>query len=88
MGEMSKIEEVAQRMAAKELDDGDGLYDWYALTDSVADKYRALAREAIEAMRVPTEAMVNAMRIASMNVAGGYDGPSGWESAIDAALKE
>jgi hypothetical protein len=50
--------------------------------------YASMARAAIEAMREPTDEMVDAGRIARMNVAGGYDGPSGWEAMIDAALKE
>jgi hypothetical protein len=33
----------------------------------------------------PTEAMVEAGRIARMNIAGGYDGPSGWEAMLDVA---
>jgi hypothetical protein len=92
MSEMSKVEEVAQRMAAKELDDGDGLYDWYALTDSVADKYRAMARAAIEAMRKPTAAMT---AVALQQVPNPEYDPidqdcvNDWyRSVIDAALKE
>ncbi len=33
----------------------------------------------------PTEAMVEAGRIARMNIAGGYDGPSGWQAMLGAA---
>lgn len=43
------VEAVAKAIAQKQLDEGDGLYDWYALTDEVADGYREMARAAIEA---------------------------------------
>ncbi|MCZ4089308.1 hypothetical protein [Sinorhizobium psoraleae] len=33
----------------------------------------------------PTPEMIEAGRIARMNVAGGYDGPSGWEAMLDSA---
>jgi hypothetical protein len=33
----------------------------------------------------PTDAMVDAGRVARMNVAGGYEGPSGWQAMLDAA---
>lgn len=46
------------------------------------------ARAAIEEMRENTPSMSEAMRMANMNIVGGYGGPSGWEAAIDAALKE
>lgn len=46
------------------------------------------ARAAINAMREPTDDMWSAMRLANLNIAGGYGGPSGWEAAIDAALKD
>lgn len=46
------------------------------------------SRAAIEEMRENTPAMSEAMRMANMNIVGGYGGPSGWEAAIDAALKE
>ncbi len=48
----------------------------------------ALAIAAIKEMREPTPSMSEAMRMANMKIAGGYGGPSGWEAAIDAALKE
>lgn len=60
MGEMEKLEEVAKAIAGEDLDEGDGLYDWYALTDSVADTYRSMAKAAIKAMDNPTEAMLAA----------------------------
>lgn len=41
---MSELEKLAQALAAAELDDGDGTYDWYALTEEVADRYYELAR--------------------------------------------
>lgn len=92
MSEMSKVEEVARALAKAELDDGDGLYDWYALTDSVADKYRAMARAAIEAMRKPTAAMT---AVALQQVPNPEYDPidqdcvNDWyRSVIDAALKE
>jgi nicotinamide riboside kinase len=43
------VEAVAKAIAQKQLDEGDRLYDWYALTDEVADGYRDMARAAIEA---------------------------------------
>ncbi|QFI65743.1 hypothetical protein EKH55_0869 [Sinorhizobium alkalisoli] len=33
----------------------------------------------------PTPEMIAAGRVARMNVAGGYDGPSGWEAMLAAA---
>jgi len=82
---MTKVEGVAKAIAARDLDEGDGFYDWFALTEEVTDKYLAMARAAIDAMREPTEAMVNA----------GYDvgySPDPlptdevWRAMIDAAL--
>lgn len=52
------------------------------------NSYKALVVAVLEAMREPTEEMRTAMRLANMNITGGYGGPSGWEAAIDAALKE
>ena len=62
---------------------GDGLIVYDGPID-----LKELAETVIEAMRENTPAMSEAMRLANMNIAGGYDGPSGWEAAIDAALKE
>lgn len=56
-------------------------------TDCRKVAHRA-AVAAIEAMRDPTNEMVTAMRIGNMNIQGGYGGPGGWASAIDAALKD
>lgn len=71
---MSMIEKVADALG-------------WAMVEHGTDR-RALARAAIQAMRSPTPRMTEAMRLANMNTAGGYDGPSGWEAAINAALQE
>ena len=70
---MGMIEKVARALAE---------------TDGHMFSYEDQAKAAIEAMRNATPAMSDAMRMANMNIAGGYGGPSGWEAAIDAALKE
>lgn len=45
------------------------------------------ARAAIEAMREPTAAMIDAYRLTQMNIQGGYEVSKGpWAAAIDAAL--
>lgn len=50
---------------------------------------QAAVRATLEYLRDhPTEAMWEAMRLANMNVAGGYGGPSGWEAALSTALEE
>jgi hypothetical protein len=94
MGEMKKLEEVAKAIAAEDLDEGDGLYDWYALVDEVADEYRAMAKAAIEAMRGPTASMIKAVEAEEDKrgyAASAYECMSaedGWPIMIDAALKE
>jgi hypothetical protein len=66
----------------------DAIQDTIDISESGGVNFEKIARAAIEAMREPTPEMVDAMRLANMNIAGGYDGPSGWEAAIDAALKD
>lgn len=84
----SMVERVARAMAEKSKARQPGMHTLNALKMDGEEDFMQMARAAIEAMREPTEAMSEAMRIANMNVAGGYDGPSGWEAAIDAALKD
>jgi hypothetical protein len=93
--EMTMVERVAREMAAKEgwrWDDERQMLDCAAAglqnTNRERDTWRRRAETAIGAMRENTPAMSEAMRMANMNIAGGYGGPSGWEAAIDAALKE
>lgn len=86
MSEM--VERVARAIADAGGSDFDQLPSKHGPGFGLRNMYMNMARAAIEAMREPTEAMSEAMRIANMNVAGGYDGPSGWEAAIDAALKD
>lgn len=60
MDETSMIERVARAIAKAALDEGDGMFDAYALTEEVYDGYLSQARAAIEAMREPTEEMLDA----------------------------
>jgi hypothetical protein len=86
MSEM--VERVAKAMAETLLQDTPPTppVDWYALTEEVADEYRAAARAAIEAMREPTKAMEDGAR-----GLGAYHGGGSadvvWVSMIDMALK-
>ncbi len=74
------VERVARAMFVVESDDPDDPGVW----EYAAENYRALARAAIEAMREPTEAMIDAGAIyADCNGAHGA-----WQAMIDAALKE
>jgi hypothetical protein len=83
MSEM--VERVARAIFEAEYTGGEGdEYRW----ERSQDAYRVQARAAIEAMREPTDAMRDAMRLANTNIAGGYGGPGGWEAAIDAALAD
>lgn len=84
MGEMKKLEEVAKAIAAEDLDDGDGLYDWYALVDEVADEYRAMAKAAIEAMKKPTVAMKKSATFWSISTSNAGDDSFDYVSEEDA----
>lgn len=78
------VERVAKAIAAADLDEGDGMYDYYALTEDIVDLYTTLARAAIKAMRDPTEAMYEEAEDAiGYNVACDI-----WWVMIDTALKE
>jgi hypothetical protein len=66
MSEM--VQRVAQAIAAKSLDEGDGLYDWHALVEAVQDEFYAQAREAIAAMQTPTSKMLEAGRIPTREI--------------------
>jgi hypothetical protein len=46
---VTELEKLAQSLAAAELDDADGAYDWYALTEEIADRYYEMARAQLEA---------------------------------------
>lgn len=77
----SMIERVAIAIATSHLNDPPDpvcVFDFYALTGDVAEKYYAMARAAIEEMRDPTDAMMDAAK----NAVGYY------EAMIDAALKD
>lgn len=93
--EETMVERVARAMAAKEgwrWEDERQMLDCAAAglqnTSRERDTWRRRAETAIREMRDNTTAMSEAMRMANMNIIGGYGGPSGWEAAIDAALKE
>jgi len=84
---MTKVEDVAKAIAARDLDEGDGFYDWFALTEEVTDKYLAMARAAIEAMNVDSAvrvAVTTALKT-YVQLTGDPD-PAALQAAIDAAL--
>lgn len=58
------------------------------LTGYLADRYRETARAAVQAMREPTEAMVNAAyeQLTTRIENGPHDLYAAWRAAIDAAL--
>lgn len=89
-GEM--VERVAHALAKADLDEGDGTLDAYALTEEVYDRYLALARVAIAAIREADNDMLEAMHNAMFtNKFTGRELPmlgAGFEAAIDAALKD
>ena len=85
---MNMIERVAREIADTDLDDGDGLYDWFALTEEVADKYYALARAAIEAMMKPTTAMDQAGGLVTYIHSYDADPSDVYQAMIRAALEE
>lgn len=80
------IERAAKAIYEKR--NGAGCKPWSLQPKAHKAPYLDDAKASIEAMREPTEAMSAAMGRANMNIVGGYGGPSGWEAAIDAALKE
>lgn len=53
---MTMVERVARALCERDYPD----LDWGYITESFRDEYRAVARTAIEAMREPTEGMVEA----------------------------
>lgn len=56
----SMVQRVAIAIATSHLNDPPDpvcVFDFYALTETVADQYYAMARAAIEAMREPSESM-------------------------------
>lgn len=80
------IHKVAMAIAEADLIDGpdDTTFDFFALTEEIADGYYRIARAAIEAMKYPTDAMYDAGE-----AAGGYGVTfSTWEAMIQSALKE
>lgn len=88
----SMIERVAIAIATSHLNDPPDpvcVFDFYALTGDVAEKYYAMARAAIEAMREPTDEMCTA----GDGCCGEY-GCGVWRmreiftAQIDAALKD
>lgn len=102
----SMIERVAIAIATSHLNDPPDpvcVFDFYALTGDIAEKYYAMARAAIEAMREPTEQMIDAgvearMRLYKKMEAEGVNTrtvvvanhPAGtiYEAMIDRALKD
>jgi hypothetical protein len=84
------IERVAKRLARRELSDrgkmmldGDPGYWVQAFGDKERAEYRGTARAAIEAMREPTEAMINLEELPySPGEVKGF-----WQAMIDEALK-
>lgn len=95
MGDMS---EMIDRVAKAICDAENGIWnsligDWH--TRISREKYSAMARAAIEAMREPTVAMEDAPYEASLDIYWSYnaDGRPGssedvWRIMVDAALKE
>lgn len=83
---MGMVERVAKAIYEKR--NGAGCTPWARQKKVHQAPYLSDAVAAIGEMRENTPAMSEAMRMANMNVAAGYGGPSGWEAAIDAALKE
>jgi hypothetical protein len=82
MNEM--VERVAIAIVCKEL--GLTPEDWEDCFDGAKDRYRDLARAAIEALREPTLAMYEASRVP---IIAGENAPIGdrWRAMIEEALK-
>lgn len=86
------VQRVAIAIATSHLNDPPDpvcVFDFYALTETVADQYYAMARAAIEAMREPPETMWGA----AIGDGGWGDCEASefvwrWNLAIDAALKD
>lgn len=55
MDETSMVERVAHAIARAALDEGDGTFDVYALTEEVYDGYLSQGRAAIRALLWPTQ---------------------------------
>ncbi|MBY5821503.1 hypothetical protein [Rhizobium leguminosarum] len=83
---MTMVERCAKAIYEKR--NGIGCTPWSQQKKVHRAPYLDDAKAAIREIRENTPAMSEAMRIANMNIAGGYGGPSGWEAAIDTALKE
>ncbi|RVI91811.1 hypothetical protein [Sinorhizobium meliloti] len=90
------LHKVAAAIAAVDLSDApdDPTFDFYALTEEVADIYYGIARAAIEAMMEPTDAMLDAVadeedrRGIPSGVIGALIAEEAWPLMIQAALKE
>lgn len=80
------LERIARSIYEKR--NGAGCRPWTIQTKAHKAPYLDDARAAIEAMDEPTEAMIDAGRIAHMKIVGGYGGPSSWEAMLDAILAE
>jgi len=83
---MTKVEDVAKAIAARDLDEGDGFYDWFALTEEVTDKYLAMARAAIEAMRDPPEHLAKAAEYIGLATYSESEIIACFNAILDAAL--
>jgi hypothetical protein len=87
--EMGMVERVARAICAK-----DWLNDeaWAAISEITRERFRRQARAAIEAMRTPTEAMINAGGCFEVpqddynEDVGGYAAEGAYILMIDAAL--
>ena len=91
------LEEIKQ--CALELEEAANVFDGTGFP-ALARVYRAAATRARAALAQqplsapsgwqlvpvePTDAMIEAGRMARMNIAGGYGGPGGWEAMLSAA---
>lgn len=80
---MSKmVERVARAIAAK-----DGYDSWSHAHKLTVDHYTGLARVAIEAMREPTEGMVDAGYDFTADPCWREDFVKAWQACIDEALR-
>jgi hypothetical protein len=77
---MTALETAAKAMYARNAAAATGRLPWDKATDAVKAHFVELARAAIEAMREPTEAMIQ--------VGFGTSPRQGWQNMIDAALEE
>lgn len=83
---MTKIEEVARAIYEKR--NGHGCKAWGHQPNSHKAPYLSDARAAIETMRTPTEAMVDAYVRDGHGKTIGEVAQNGWFAMIDAALSE